>query len=278
VPPSRAPGPEPGPEPGLAPAFAALPRVYGTHRSALLPTLRVCVVGVGGVGSWAAEALVRTGVGHVTMIDHDDVSIGNVNRQLHALEHTVGRSKVELMQERLAAIAPGCDVVAVDDFLAEKNLESLLLHDFDVVIDAIDSIRFKASLIAFCRRRRIRVITTGGAGGRTDPLAVTVGDLSRTRGDALAAKVRQRLRAEHGFSSNPRRSFGVDCVHSREQPVYPDGKGGVTQAKPGVPGARLDCDHGYGSVVFVTGTFGFAAASRALSRALDARLRIAADR
>ena len=256
-------------------AFAALPRVYGARRSALLATLRICVVGVGGVGSWTAEALVRTGVGHVTMIDHDDVGVGNINRQLHALEDTVGRSKVEAMRERLVRVNPGCDVVAIDDFLAEKNLEARLLHDFDVVVDAIDSIRFKAALIAFCRRRKIRVVTTGAAGGRTDPLAVSVGDLSRTRGDALAAKVRQRLRAEHGFSSNPRRSFGVDCVHSREQPVYPDGAGEVTHAKPGIPGVRLDCDRGYGSVVFVTGTFGFVAASRAVSRALDARLRVA---
>jgi len=256
-----------------AAAFAALPRIYGRRASAFLPRLRVCVVGVGGVGSWAAEALVRTGVGHVTMIDHDDVSAGNINRQLHALEDTVGHSKVELMRERLLRISSACEVVAVDDFLAEKNLERHLEHGFDAVIDAIDSIRFKAALIAFCRRRKIRVVTTGGAGGRVDPLGIVVGDLSRTRGDALAAKVRSRLRAEYGFSSNPKRSFGVDCVHSREQPRYPDGSGGLTQAKPGVPGARLDCEAGYGSVVFVTATFGFVAASRALARALDARLR-----
>ena len=267
----------PGPA-GAAPldaAFAALPRLYGRRTSALLPRLRCCVVGVGGVGSWAAEALVRTGVGHLTMIDHDDVSIGNVNRQLHALADTVGQSKVELMRERLLRVAPGCEVVAVDDFLAEKNLEHHLARDFDVVIDAIDSIRFKAAMIAFCKRRKIRIVTTGGAGGRTDPLGVALSDLSRTRGDALAAKVRARLRAEHGFSSNPRRSFGVDCVHSREQPVYPDGDGEVTSSRPGVPGASLDCERGYGSAVFVTGTFGFVAASRALSRALDARRRAA---
>jgi len=257
----------------LSPAFAALPRVYGQGASRFLPRLRVCVVGVGGVGSWAAEALVRSGVGHVTMIDHDDVSIGNVNRQVHAMGDTVGHSKVDLMRERLQRVSPVCEVVAVDDFLAERNLEEHLEHDFDVVIDAIDSIRFKAAMIAFCKRRKIRIVTTGGAGGRTDPLGVGISDLSRTRGDALAAKVRQRLRSAHGFSSNPRRSFGVDCVHSREQPVYPDGRGEVTQSRPGVPGVRLDCDMGYGSVVFVTGTFGFVAASRALSRALDARAR-----
>ena len=254
-------------------AFAALPRVYGTRRSALLAELRVCVVGLGGVGSWAAEALVRTGIGHLTMIDHDDIGASNLNRQLHALGDTLGQSKVETMRERLARVSSRCELVAEDDFLAEKNLERLVARDFDVVIDAIDSIRFKASLIAFCRRRKIRIVTTGGAGGRVDPLAVTVSDLSRTRGDALAAKVRARLRAEHGFSSNPRRSFGVDCVHSREQPVYPDGEGGVTQAKPGVPGVRLDCDRGYGSVVFVTGAFGLVAAARAVQRALDARSR-----
>ena len=263
------------PESALAPAFAALPRVYGARAAALLPELRFCVVGVGGVGSWAAEALVRTGVGHVTMIDHDDVAIGNVNRQLHAFPETVGRSKVTLMAERLRRVSPGCEVVAEDDFLVERNLERYLDRDFDAVVDAIDGIRFKAALIAFCRRRKIRVVTTGGAGGRTDPTAVTVGDLSRTAGCALAAKVRARLRAEHGFSSNPRRSWGVDCVHSREQPLYPDGEGGVGHARPGRAGLRLDCEQGYGSTVFVTATFGFAAASRALDRALGRRLRAA---
>lgn len=256
-------------------AFAALPRVYGRRASAILPDLRVCIVGLGGVGSWAAEALVRTGIGHLTMIDHDDVSIGNVNRQLHAFPDNVGDSKVETMQARLQRIAPACEVVAEDDFLAEKNLEHYLVRDFDAVIDAIDTIRFKAAMIAFCKRRKLRIVTTGGAGGRTDPLAVTLNDLSRTRGDALAAKVRGRLRAEYGFSSNPRRSFGVDCVHSRQQPVYPDGDGEVTSSRPGIPGVRLDCDRGYGSVVFVTANFGFVAASIAVRRALDKRLRTA---
>jgi len=230
--------------------------------------MRICVVGMGGVGSWTVEALARTGVGHLTIIDHDDVTTGNINRQIHALTTTIGESKVELMHKRIRHINAACDVAAIDDFLAEKNLPTYLDQHFDVVIDAIDSIRFKASMINFCKRRRIPIITTGGAGGRTDPLAVQVIDLSRTWNDALAAKVRKRLRSDYGFAKNPKRRFGVECVFSSEQPVYPDTLVGVTDARPGVPGASLDCEHGYGSVSMVTGTFGLVAASRAIRRVL----------
>ena len=260
-------------QPVSDPAFGALARVYGRRAYQCLSQLRICVVGIGGVGSWAAESLARTGVGHITMIDHDDVSTSNINRQLHALHGTVDQSKVLTMQARILDISPHCEVHAEDDFLAEKNLPEYLQRDFDVVIDAIDNIRFKAAMIAHCRRQKIRIITTGGAGGRTDPLAVGVADLSRTWNDALAAKVRSRLRADYGFTSNPKRRFGVECVYSSEQPVYPGAEGEVTHEKPGVPGARLDCDQGYGSVSFVTGTFGLVAASRAIERALAQRLR-----
>jgi len=128
-------------------------------------------------------------------------------------------------------------------------------------------------MIAHCRRNKIQIITTGGAGGRSDPLCVGVADLSKTWNDALAAKVRSRLRSDYGYTTNPKRRFGVECVYSYEQPVYPDGNGGVSHAKPGVPGARLDCEQGYGSVSFVTGTFGLVAASRAVKKALAQRLR-----
>lgn len=255
-------------------AFGTLARVYGQQAYQCLSQLRICVVGIGGVGSWAVEALARTGVGHITMIDHDDVSISNINRQLHALHSTVDESKVVLMKERVLAINPACDVHAEDDFLAEKNLAQYLNRDFDMVIDAIDSIRFKAAMIAYCRRNKLSIVTTGGAGGRTDPLAVAVADLSRTWNDALAAKVRSRLRSDYGFSSNPKRRFGIECVYSSEQPVYPGADGLVTHAKPGVPGARLDCDQGYGSVSYVTGTFGLVAASRAVNKSLAQRLRV----
>jgi len=253
--------------------FGSLARVYGRQAYQYLSQLRICVVGIGGVGSWAVESLARTGVGHITMIDHDDVAMSNINRQLHSLQSTVNESKVLLMQQRVGDINPNCDCAAEDDFLAEKNLEHYLQRDFDVVIDAIDNIRFKAAMIAFCRRRKIRIITTGGAGGRSDPSAIAITDLSKTWNDALAAKVRSRLRSDYGFTSNPKRRFGIECVYSSEQPVYPSVNGEVTHAKPGVPGARLDCDQGYGSVSFVTGTFGLFAASRAVNRALAQRLR-----
>lgn len=258
-------------------AFGALVRVYGQQAYDCLSQLRICVVGIGGVGSWTVESLARTGVGHITMIDHDDVSTSNVNRQLHAMRDTVGESKVETMRKRLLQINPEADVQAEDDFLAQKNLSHYLDRDFDAVIDAIDNIRFKAAMIAHCRRNKIRIITTGGAGGRRDPLAVSVADLSRTWNDALAAKVRSRLRSDYGYTSNPKRRFGVECVFSSEQPVYPNGQGEVTHAKPGVAGARLDCEQGYGSVSFVTGTFGLVAASRAVNTSLAHRLRAKPD-
>lgn len=257
-------------------AFAALPRLYGTDACAQLDQVRICVVGIGGVGSWTVEALARTGVGHISIIDHDDVTEGNINRQIHALTNTVGQSKVELMRDRVKLINPECDLQATDDFLAESNLSRYLDRQFDVVVDAIDSIRFKAAMINFCKRNRIPIITTGGAGGRTNPLAVEVADLSRTWNDALAAKVRKRLRSDYGFARNPKRSFGVECVFSTEQPVYPDKEGGVTHSRPGVPGASLDCEHGYGSVSMVTGTVGLVVAARAVKRALDKPMTTAA--
>lgn len=251
--------------------FSSLGRVYGQQTFELLQHLHIAVVGVGGVGSWTIEALARTGVGHITIIDPDDVTDTNINRQIHALSDTIDLSKVDVMRERVLAINPSCQCTAVDDMLVESNLERHLLNDFDYVIDAIDSIRFKAAMISFCQRRKIRIISTGGAGGRTDPLKIGVADLSRTWNDALAAKVRQRLRTNYGFSKNPKRRFGVECVFSSEQPVFPAADGSVTHAKPGVKGATLDCDQGYGSVGFVTGVFGLVAASRAVNKALERR-------
>jgi len=259
------------PDPDTA-RFSALSRVYGDKVAEQLPQLRICVVGIGGVGSWAAEALARSGVGKLVLIDADDVTIGNTNRQIHAMTDDFGKSKVTVMEQRISQINPHCDVNAIDDMLVENNLQKYIRSDYDYVIDAIDSIRFKAALINFCKRQKIRIITTGGAGGRIDPGAVTTADLSRTWNDPLAAKVRSRLRADFGFSKNPKRRFGIECVYSSEQPVYPDGSGEVSRAKPGVAGVTLDCDTGYGSAVTVTATFGMIAAARALNKSLARRL------
>lgn len=253
---------------GHSQRFSALARVYGPAAVEKLQSLRVCVVGIGGVGSWAAESLARTGVGQITLIDNDDISVSNINRQIHALDTTIGDAKVEVMAQRIRAINPGCDCRPVDDLLVGNNLARLISNDFDYVVDAIDNVRFKADLVYFCKRNRIPVITTGGAGGATDPLAIEVADLSKTWNDPLAAKVRSRLRSEYGWTKNPRRRFGVECVFSTEQPLYPQADGSIGHAKPGVKGVSLDCEMGYGSVVSVTATFGMIAASRVINNSL----------
>lgn len=253
------------PDTADAARFAAVARLYGAAGYRVIRGLALGVVGLGGVGSWAAEALARSGVARLRLIDPDDVAPSNVNRQLHALDGSFGQPKVAVMAARVAAIHPGCVVEALDEPLTTATLERHLA-DLDGVIDAIDAIRFKAALIQFCRRRKIPVLTTGGAGGLTDPTAIAVADLSRTWNDPLAAKVRARLRSEFGWTKNPKRRFGVECVYSTEQPLYPRPDGSVSQRKPGVHGTTLDCDSGYGSVVTVTATFGLVAAARLLNR------------
>lgn len=247
--------------------FAAVSRVYGGAASRALQQARFCVVGIGGVGSWAAEALARSGVGHITLIDLDDIHETNINRQVHALSETIGRAKVEVMRERIVQINPQCDCVAIDDFVSEKTLEQYITG-FDYVIDAIDGVAHKVALVAWCQRRKLPLVMTGGAGGLTDPLAIQLADLSKTYNDPLAAKVRATLRQRHGFTRNPKRRFGIDCIFSSEQQRYYKGDGVVSLAKPGKAGVSLDCEHGYGSSVMVTASFGMAAAARAIERYL----------
>jgi len=254
--------------------FGAIQRLYGDRAYALLPTLHFCVVGIGGVGSWAAEALARSGIGRITLIDFDEVALSNVNRQLPARSDTVGRKKIAVMAERIAQINPACDCRPVDDFVTTENLTVHLgtARGYDYVIDAIDSIKFKAAMIHHCRRHKIPIITTGGAGGLSDPTQIRIEDLSRTYNDALAAKVRGTLRDRHGFPRDTKKTFGVECVFSSQQPVYPKADGTVSHAKPGIHGVHLDCRFGYGSATFVTAAFGLAAAGRAVNKILKKRL------
>lgn len=248
--------------------FGGIRRLYGIAEADILRHSHFCVVGIGGVGSWAVEALVRSGVGAITIIDHDDISVSNSNRQLHTLSSTLNRSKVEVMAERVLEINPHCEVQTIDDLLVENNIEKYIQPDFDYVIDAIDSIRHKAALLYFCKRNKIPIITTGGAGGITDPTRIEITDLSRTHNDPLAAKVRARLRATYGYSRNPKSRFGIDCVFSTQQHRYPKEDGTVCQQKPGVKGVTLDCNFGYGSATFVTASFAFAAVARAIEKLL----------
>ncbi len=254
--------------PPAAERLAGIARVYGRDGAAAIAGLHVAVVGIGGVGSWTVESLARSGVGRLTLIDRDRVEASNTNRQVHALDGAYGRHKVEVMAERAAAIQPGIRVEPIADHLSDETLVPYLERGYDHVVDAIDSIRCKAALVALCRRRKVPVVVTGGAGGRVDPTRVAVADLSRTWNDALAARVRKRLREAHGFTRNPRRRFGVECVYSSEQPVYPRDDGSVGTAKPGVHGVHLDCRLGYGATSVVTATFGLVAASRVIHWAL----------
>jgi tRNA A37 threonylcarbamoyladenosine dehydratase len=236
-------------------AHASVARLFGDEGLARLRAARACVVGVGGVGSWAAEALVRSGVGAIVLIDLDHIAVSNLNRQIHALGSTLGAAKVEVMRARLLDIAPDCRVQAVDAFIDPDNVAELVPPDC-VVLDAIDAPRAKAALIALCVRRGQPLIVCGAAGGRSDPLALAVDDLARVRGDALLAAVRARLRREHGFSREPGRAFGVSAVHSRQPPAA-----GAPVAGAQAAGAPLACA-GYGSLVTVTAAMGLAAAAR----------------
>ncbi len=246
--------------PDAARRFGGVARLYGAEGAARIAAAHVCVIGIGGVGSWAAEALARSGVGRLTLIDLDHVAESNINRQIHALDATLGKAKVVAMAERIAQINPDCVVNCVDEFI-EPDTVATLLPACDAVIDAIDAVRAKAALIALCRREKRLLVTTGGAGGRIDPTQVQVADLSRTIQDALASNVRARLRKDYGFPRDPKKKFGVECVFSPEQITRPVAEACATDGG-GLQG--LNCA-GYGSSVAVTATFGFSAAARVLA-------------
>lgn len=242
------------------PRFGGIGRLYGKAGLGRLRAAHVCVVGVGGVGSWTVEALVRSGVGRLTLIDLDEVCVTNTNRQLPALEGNVGRPKVEVLAERVLAISPDCRVHAVQEFFTGQSEERLLSERYDWVVDAIDHVGHKCLLIAGCVRRGIPVLAVGGAGGKRDGTAVRLADLAETHQDALLKQTRQLLRKEHGFPREPGCRFGVPAVFSTEKPVYPYADGTACQTpEPGAP-LKLDCASGFGAASFVTGAFGLVAA------------------
>jgi tRNA A37 threonylcarbamoyladenosine dehydratase len=252
--------------------FEGNARVLGDAALEALENAHFCIVGVGGVGSWAAEACARSGIGRITLIDHDDIQVINTNRQLHTAQSSVGRSKVEVLRERLLDINPECECIAIDDLVTRGNIDKFDFAQYDYVIDAIDHVSHKLALMHYCRRNKIRIVSTGGAGGQTDPTQICVKDLTQTHNDPLLAKIRSTLRNRHGYSRNPKRRYGMDCVFSTEQPIYPAGDGTVTHAKPdNDERTTLDCASGIGSFVGVTACFGFTAAAHAIRKYLAAR-------
>ena len=250
--------------------FGGISRLYGKCGAQIIQQSHFCVIGIGGVGSWAAEALARTGVGVITLIDLDDICITNTNRQIHALAETIGESKVEVMAERIKAINPDCQVNIIEDFVTQNNLNELLEQSYDYVIDAIDSVKIKSAIIAHCKRLKLPIITIGGAGGQTDPTKITIDDLSRTFQDPLLAKVRNQLRRDYNFPRNVKRKFSIDAIYSTEQLMYPDADGEVCHTKQSNNGSmRLDCRGGFGAVTHVTASFAFFAVSKAIAKLIN---------
>ena len=253
--------------------FGGIDRLYGLGALERLSQCRIAIVGLGGVGSWVAEALARSGVGHLTLIDADDLCVSNTNRQLPALEGQYGTLKVQAMAERCRAINPAIEVDGQACFLTAGNIEPMLEPGFDLVLDACDSFRSKVELVAWCRRRKQPVIVCGSAGGRTDPTQVRVRDLSRTEHDAMLALIRKKLRADFNFPRNPSRYFGVPAVYSLENVQYPQADGRVCGIRPkvdGDAGFKLDCGAGLGAATHVTGAFAFAMVAKAIPMLLKA--------
>lgn len=236
--------------------FGGVRRLYGEKAFNRFRAAHVCVVGVGGVGSWAVEALARNGIGQLTLIDLDNVSESNVNRQLPALDPFFGRPKVEVLAERISAINPLCRVNLIEEFIDENNVSQLLEENFDFLIDAIDDLKAKTALVNWCIKQEQPFIVSGGAGGRMDPSRISLGDLGMISGDALLARLRYNLRRSHGFSRIKNVRFHVPCVFSNE-PVQ----------KPlnlcAVPLHGLSCA-GYGASMVVTASFGLYAVTEVL--------------
>jgi tRNA threonylcarbamoyladenosine dehydratase len=244
--------------------FGAMGRLYGVDGLKRISAAHVCVIGLGGVGSWVVEALARSGIGKMTLVDMDDVCLSNVNRQIHALSGTVGRSKAALLAERVAEISPECEVVLQECFFTESTMERLLTPKYDYIVDAIDGTNHKCLLISEARRRNLKLITCGGAGGRLDPTRVRIDDLARTINDPLLLQVRKKLRREYGFPMFKRQKFKIDCVYSDELPVFPMADGSVSCERETGADYRLNCDQGFGSATFVTGTMGFVLAAHVI--------------
>lgn len=242
--------------------FGGIARLYGESAAARFRAAHVCVVGIGGVGSWAVEALARSGIGRLTLVDLDMVAESNVNRQIHALGDEFGKAKVAAMAERVRAINPACLVSEIEDFVTPENVAALLGGGYDLVVDAIDGVRAKTAMIAWCRRNHVSIVTVGGAGGQIDPTRIEVADLARTVQDPLLAKVRSNLRRDFGFPRDPKKKFGIEAVFSTEPLRYPET--GATCDIPRGP-SGLNCA-GFGSSMCVTAAFGMAAVAVALKR------------
>jgi tRNA threonylcarbamoyladenosine dehydratase len=248
--------------------FGGVARLYGQRALGRFLAARVVVVGIGGVGSWTVEALARSGIGSIRMVDLDEICLSNVNRQLHAMDGQIGRQKTAAMAERVRAINPHCELEVIEGFFTERTVETVLGGEIDGVVDAIDTLRHKSLLLAECVRRGLPVVTCGGAGGRRDATRISVRDLAFTGKDGLLHQLRRSLRKDHGFEAVPMGRkpvpMGIAAVFSDEPPVYPVGDGEVSCERPEGNDLRLNCASGYGTATHVTASFGVVAAGAML--------------
>lgn len=248
--------------------FGGIARLYGERALERFRGAHVCVIGVGGVGSWVVEALARSAVGRLTLIDLDNVAESNINRQIQALSSTVGMAKIEALQQRIAQINPFCQVTLVEDFIDPENITTLVAgKGFDYVVDAIDSVKPKAALIAWCSANHMPLVVVGGAGGQIDPTKVELRDLARTEQEPLLKKVRKILRAQYGFARGEKQKYHIDAVFSMEPLRYPDSGDACAVDPNSITG--LNCA-GFGSSMVVTATFGMVAAGQVLRKLAEA--------
>jgi len=248
--------------------FGGIGRLYGERALERFRKAHVCVVGVGGVGSWIVEALARSAVGRLTLIDLDNVAESNINRQIQALSSTIGMPKIEALKARVALINPYCQVELVEDFIDPDNIAQMIAPGrFDYVVDAIDSVKAKAALIAHCSQHAIPLVVIGGAGGQLDPTRIEVRDLARTEQEPLLKKVRKVLRAHYGFSKGEKQKYHVDAVFSMEPLRYPEAGDACEIDANSITG--LNCA-GFGSSMVVTATFGMIAAGHLLRKMAEA--------
>lgn len=247
--------------------FGGVERLYGRTALVNFKQAHIIVIGIGGVGSWAVEALARNAIGKLTLIDMDVVAESNINRQLPAMSSTLGRNKIDVMADRINEINPDCEVKLIDDFITKDNLNELIDENADYVIDCIDNSKVKAALIASCKRRKIKMITMGGAGGQTDPSLIKVVDLSNSIHDPLLSRTRKILRQKYDFTTNIKRRFSVPCVFSPEHLKYVMADGEMSNNKPDSSQVSdLSCAGGIGSSVMVTASFAFIAVSHVLEK------------
>lgn len=241
--------------------FGGIGRLYGIKALDKIKSSRILIIGIGGVGSWVAESLARTGIGAMTLVDLDDICVTNVNRQILALSNTVGQFKVDVMKDRLLQIQPHCDIQTKQCFFNPKNLTEIFDQPYDFVVDACDDFTNKCILIEHCRKNNIPLVVMGGAGGKTDPLQVKITDMSTSQNDRLLMRLRKKLRQEFKFPLENQGPFNVWAVWSHERAVYPTADGCTTYKPVGQLSRNMDCSEGFGSASFVTGAFAFATTS-----------------